>query len=138
MSNLSPPAATFSPAVEAALRKLLGDRVSTHLGLREQHGKDESFHTARAPDAVAYPVSTQEVSQIVRLCARTGTALVPFGAGTSLEGHIAAVRGGICLDMTQMNQILEINGDDLDCRVQAGVTRKQLNLGLARHGQFFP
>lgn len=137
-SSATPAVTALSPDVKAALQEILGDRVSTHLGLRQQHGKDESFHTPRAPDAVVYPVSTEEVSQIVRLCARSGTALVPFGAGTSLEGHIAAVRGGICMDMTQMNQILEINGDDLDCRVQAGVTRKQLNLGLARHGQFFP
>ena len=77
---------------------------------------------------MVYPASNEEVSQIVsqivRLCARAGTAMVPFGAGTSLEGHIAAIKGGVCLDMSQMNQILEINASDLDCRVQAGVTRK--------------
>jgi FAD/FMN-containing dehydrogenase len=123
--------------MEQALRDIVQDRMSCHQGLLDQHGKDESFHALRSPDVVVYPASNEEVSQIVRLCARTGTAMVPFGAGTSLEGHIAAIKGGVCLDMSQMNQILEINASDLDCRVQAGVTRKQLNAGLKHHGQFF-
>jgi D-lactate dehydrogenase (cytochrome) len=123
--------------IEQALRDIIQDRMSCHQGLLDQHGKDESFHTPHSPDVVVYPVSNEEVSQIVQLCARTATALVPFGAGTSLEGHIAAVKGGVCLNMSQMNQILEINASDLDCRVQAGVTRKQLNADLRRYGQFF-
>ena len=122
---------------EQALRDLVRDRMSCHQGLLDQHGKDESFHTPHSPDVVVFPVSNEEVSQIVQLCARTGTSLVPFGAGTSLEGHIAAVKGGVCLDMSQMNKILEINASDLDCRVQAGVTRKQLNASLKPYGQFF-
>ncbi|MFT6318820.1 MAG: D-lactate dehydrogenase (cytochrome), partial [Candidatus Azotimanducaceae bacterium] len=128
----------ISLELEQALRDIVPDRMSCHQGLLDQHGKDESFHTPHSPDVVVYPANNEEVSQIVKLCARTGTALIPFGAGTSLEGHIAAVRGGVCLNMSQMNQILEVNASDLDCRVQAGVTRKQLNADLLRFGQFFP
>ena len=128
----------ISLELEQALRDIVPDRMSCHQGLLDQHGKDESFHTPHSPDVVVYPANSEEVSQIVKLCARTGTALIPFGAGTSLEGHIAAVRGGVCLNMSQMNQILEVNASDLDCRVQAGVTRKQLNADLQRFGQFFP
>ncbi len=131
MSNLS-------PQVHAALDALLPNRMSTQRHLLDQHGQDESFHAPCSPDVVVYPVTNEEVSQIVKLCAQTRTPLVPFGAGTSLEGHIAATQGGICMDMSQMGQILEINVDDLDCRVQAGVTRKQLNAALRHHGQFFP
>ncbi len=131
MSNLS-------PQVHAALEALLPNRISTQRDLLDQHGQDESFHAPCSPDVVVYPVTNEEVSQIVQLCAQTRTPLIPFGAGTSLEGHIAATQGGICMDMSQMGQILEINSDDLDCRVQAGVTRKQLNAALRHQGQFFP
>ncbi|MCB1646328.1 MAG: FAD-binding protein, partial [Pseudomonadales bacterium] len=125
-------------AVEASLREWFPDRVSANASLLERHGKDESFHTPRSPDLIVWPVSTEEVSQIVRLCARHQVAIIPFGAGTSLEGHIAAVRGGVCVNLSLMNQVLEVNADDLDCRVQAGVTRKQLNQALQSCGQFFP
>src|SRR5690554_733104 len=121
-----------------ALKALLGERLSTSAAVREQHGKDVSFHEGHPPDAVAFAETTEEVAQIVRLCAEHKTPIVPFGTGTSLEGHIAALKGGICIDLSRMNEILEINAEDLDCRVQAGVTRKQLNEYLRDTGLFFP
>ena len=101
-----------------ALQKLLGDRLSTSLAVREQHGKDVSFHAGAPPDAVAFAESNEEVAEIVSLCAAHKTPIVPFGTGTSLEGHIAALKGGVCIDLSRMNAILRSSGPD--CRVQAG------------------
>ena len=120
------------------LKARLGDRLSTSLAVREQHGKDESYHAAHAPDAVAFAHSTEEVAEIVRACADHGRPIIAFGTGTSLEGHVAALRGGICIDLSQMDQVIEVNAEDLDCRVQAGVRRKQLNQHLRDTGLFFP
>jgi D-lactate dehydrogenase (cytochrome) len=122
----------------AELRSLLGDRLSTAPSVREQHGKDESYHAAHAPDAVAFAHSTEEVSAIVRACAHCRVPVIPFGTGTSLEGHVAALHGGVCIDLSQMNRILRVNVDDLDVVVQPGVTRKQLNNHLKESGLFFP
>ncbi len=122
----------------ADLRALLGERVTTARAIRERHGQDESYHTPHPPDAVVFPHSTEEVAGIVRLCAARAAPIIPYGMGTSLEGNIAAVRGGVCLDLSQMNQVLEVNLADLDCRVQPGVTRKQLNRELHGTGLFFP
>jgi D-lactate dehydrogenase (cytochrome) len=126
------------PLLLAALRELLGERLSTSAAVCAQHGKDESYHPAHAPDAVAFPRSTEEVAAIVRLCAERDTPVIPFGTGTSLEGQVAALRGGISVDMSQMNRILRVNAEDLDATVEAGVTRKQLNEDLRDTGLFFP
>jgi D-lactate dehydrogenase (cytochrome) len=122
----------------AELRAILGDRLSTAPAVREQHGKDESYHAAHAPDAVAFAHSTEEVSAIVKACARYGTPVIPFGTGTSLEGHVAALHGGVCIDLSQMNRVLRFNVEDLDVAVEPGVTRKQLNNHLKESGLFFP
>jgi D-lactate dehydrogenase (cytochrome) len=126
------------PELIAALRQLLGDRLSTSAAVCAQHGKDESYHEAHSPDAVAFAHSTDEVAEIVRLCARHKTPIIPFGTGTSLEGHVAALKGGVCIDMSQMNHILRVGAEDLDVTVEAGVTRKQLNEYLRDTGLFFP
>src|SRR5215471_6993943 len=122
----------------AELRQLLGDRLSTSAAVCAHHGKDESYHTPHAPDAVTFAHSTEEVAAIVRLCSNYKTPVIAFGTGTSLEGHVAALAGGVCIDLTQMDQILRINAEDLDAVVEAGVTRKQLNEHLRDTGLFFP
>ena len=121
-----------------ALSKRLGERLSTAPALLEQHGRDESYHPSEAPEAVAFAESTEEVAEIVRICARHGKPVIPRGTGTSLEGHVAALSGGLSLDLTRMNAVVEVNAEDLDCMVQAGVTRKQLNTHLRDTGLFFP
>jgi D-lactate dehydrogenase (cytochrome) len=128
----------LEPALLAALKQRLGDRLSTAAAVCEQHGKDESYHQPHAPDAVAFATSTEEVAAIVSLCAQHKTPVIPFGTGTSLEGHVAALRGGVCIDVSQMNRVLRVGTEDLDCTVEAGVTRKQLNEYLRDTGLFFP
>ncbi|WP_193367736.1 FAD-linked oxidase C-terminal domain-containing protein [Pelagibius marinus] len=125
------------PLIEA-LRALLGERLSTAQAVREHHGKDASYHAMEAPDAVAFAESTEEVSAIVKLCAQYKRPVIAFGTGTSLEGQVQAAQGGICIDLSNMATILEVNEADLDCRVQAGVTRKTLNTYLRDTGLFFP
>jgi D-lactate dehydrogenase (cytochrome) len=120
------------------LQKLLGKRLSVSNSVREQHGRDESFHASAPPEAVAFVENNEEVAEIVRICVQHQKPIIPFGTGTSLEGHVAALHGGVCLDVSGMNKVLEVNENDLDCRVQAGVTRKQLNQHLRNSGLFFP
>lgn len=120
------------------LKGLLGDRLSASTSVLELHGRDESYHPPMAPDLVVFPRETSEVSSIVGICARHRTPVIPFGTGTSLEGHVAAIRGGVCIDLSEMRRIIEINDADLDATVEAGVTRKQLDDELRRRGLFFP
>ena len=120
------------------LRAKFGDRLSTAHAVREQHGKDISYHDAQLPDAVVFAESTQEVQSIVQICARLGTPIIAFGTGTSLEGHISAVNGGVSVDVSRMNKVLQVNAEDLDVVVQPGVTRKQLNEYIRDTGLFFP
>ena len=103
-----------------ALRDIAGDRVSIVDAVREQHGQDQSYHTPSPPDAVVYAHSTEEISAIVTLCADHGVPIIPFGTGTSLEGHVVALKGGVCIDVMQMNEVLAVNQADMDVRVQPG------------------
>jgi len=125
-------------ALIEALEATLGDRVTTAAAVREQHGRGESFHAPAAPDAVVFPRSTKEVAAIVRACAEQAVPVVPFGAGTSLEGHVHAVRGGVCIAMSGMSRVLAVSAEDMDCRVEAGVTRLALDAHLKGTGLFFP
>ena len=122
----------------AELTALLGERLSVSLPIREAHGRDESWHPVVAPDAVAFATSTEDVAAIVRICARHRFPVIPFGTGTSLEGHISAPHGGLSLDLSRMNRIIEVNAADLDVHLEAGVTRKALNIHLRDMGLFFP
>lgn len=128
--------------------------------LHQQHGKDESYHTPAAPDAVAFVESTEEVAEVIKICAKTATPVIPFGAGSSIEGQIPAELGGVSIDMGGMNHIinvrensfcssmgvgrahrcdiLQVQPENMSCRVQAGVTRMQLNADLRATGLFFP
>ncbi len=131
----SPPSA-FERAAPR-LREILGDRLSTVTAVLKHHGRDESWHPAHPPAAVAFPVSTEEVVAVVRCCGEARLPLVPFGAGTSVEGHVLPPEGALSLDMSQMNRVLAIRPEDLDATVEAGVTRHQLNRLLADQGMFF-
>lgn len=120
------------------LRAALGEKVSVNETIREHHSKDESFHTPTLPEAVVFATSTQDVATTLRICNANLTPVVAWGAGTSLEGNSTPVRGGVSLDLSQMDKILRVSSEDLDCTIQPGVRRKQLNEYLSRHGLFFP
>ena len=128
----------FDDELLDVLRQIVGDRVTTAAAIRKQHGKDESFHACAPPDAVVFAQTTDEVSRIVMACAARDVPVIPFGTGTSLEGHVAALHGGVSIDVSQMNEILAVNAEDLTCQVQPGVRRKQLNEHLRDTGLFFP
>jgi D-lactate dehydrogenase (cytochrome) len=121
-----------------SLRSIFGDRLSTSLALREQHGRDITHPVAQPPDAVAFPESTAEVAQVIKACHAQRVPVIAFGVGTSLEGHVLAPKGGVCLDFSRMNQVIAVNERDLDVTVQPGVTREGLNEYLRDTGLFFP
>ena len=128
-------------AADAAIAKLAaryGNRLVTSQAVREQHGHTTTWLDNQPPDAVAFPQATEEVQEIVRLCAAERVPVIAFGAGTSLEGQVNAPRGGICLDFRDMNRVLAVHAEDLDCVIEPGITRKQLNEHLRDRGVFFP
>ena len=122
----------------AALRPRFGERLTENLAVRRQHANTLSEIPVQSPDAVVFPHTTEEVAEIVGVCRQMRMPLVPFGAGTSLEGQVNAPFGGLSVDLSQMKRIVEVNRDDLDCRVEAGVTRDELNEALRDTGLFFP
>lgn len=124
-------------AAITALKSLLGDRLSTGQSIRETHSHDEAYSTPVLPDAVAFPQSTAEVSEIMKICHQHKCPVVAYGVGSSLEGHVVPINGGISLNMMQMNKVLEIHSDDLDAVVQPGVTRTELNTALRDTGLMF-
>jgi D-lactate dehydrogenase (cytochrome) len=139
--NHPDPLATRLPLPEAFLSALaahFGERFSIALAVREHHGRDESPFPLAAPDAVVYALSTEDVVAAVKLCNSHGVPVIPYGAGSSLEGALLAIHGGLSIDMSGLNKVLAIDGADLTATVQAGVTRKQLNSHLHDTGLFFP
>ena len=130
--------ASGTSAAIADLAAEFGNRLVTSMAIRQQHGHTTTWVANEPPDAVVFPQSTQDVQQAVRICARYGVPLIPFGAGTSFEGHVNAPFGGISLDLKDMNRILEVHTEDFDCVIEPGVTRKQLNEYLRDSGLFFP
>jgi D-lactate dehydrogenase (cytochrome) len=125
-------------AVADELRAALGDRVTTAAAVREHHSHGESRHGPGVPDAVAFPTSTAEAQATVRACARHHVPVVAFGMGSSVEGHVNAVAGGVSLDTTGMNRVLRVGADDMDATVEAGVTRRRLDEALKHTGLMFP
>ena len=121
-----------------SLQTIFGGRLSTADAVREHHGRDESPYQPMPPDAVVFAHSTEEVVALVGLCSRHRVPLIPYGVGTSLEGHLLALQGGVSVDLSQMNKVLAVNTEDLTVTVQAGVTRKQLNQEIRDTGFFFP
>ncbi len=130
--------ASLPAALVEALRQQFGTRYSQGESVRLQHGRDESKHEPMLPDGVVFAESTEEVAAVVRLCREHRVPVIPYGVGSSVEGHVLAVHGGISIDLSGMNQVLSIHAEDLDVTVQAGVTRKQLNDELKGTGLFFP
>lgn len=124
-------------AAIAEVKAFLGDRLNTSQAMRDLHGQNETYFPPMPPDAVAFPKTTAEVSQIVKACAKHGCPVIPWGVGTSLEGHALAASGGITVDMTQMNQVLDIRDQDMLAIVQPGITREELNQELRATGLFF-
>jgi D-lactate dehydrogenase (cytochrome) len=128
-------------AIEAVVRALaarFGNRLVTSLAVREQHGNTVTWIENQPPDAVVFPQSTEDVQGIVRLCAAHRVPVIPFGTGTSLEGHVNAPQGGVSIDVRDMNKLLAVHAEDLDCVIEPGITRKALNEQLRDRGVFFP
>jgi D-lactate dehydrogenase (cytochrome) len=135
------PARRHPAAVEGAIAALaakFGNRLVTSQAVREQHGNTTTWIENEPPDAVVFPQTTEDVQEIVRICAAHHVPVIPFGTGTSLEGHVNAPFGGVSIDFRDMNRVLQVNAQDLDCVVEPGITRKQLNEHLRDQGLFFP
>lgn len=128
----------LTDAISTHLREILGDRVSQSKSDLELHGRSETYFPVMPPDAVAYPETTAEVAAIVRVCANAGVPVIGWGTGTALEGHASAPRGGVCVDFSRMNRVLDIHAEDMDVVVQPGITREALNTELRATGLFFP
>ncbi len=121
-----------------ALKAIVGDRVTTSEAVREHHSHGESWHPAGLPEAVVFPMSTEEVAATVKLCATLRNPIVPFGMGSSLEGHVNAIHGGVSIDLTRMTRVLRLSPEDLDITVEAGLTRLKLDAHLKNTGLMFP
>ncbi|MFC3052474.1 FAD-binding oxidoreductase [Kordiimonas pumila] len=114
------------------------EQISCNPGILESHGRDESTHIPMPPDAVFFAQSTEDIATAVKICAEYNLPIIPYGAGTSLEGHLTAVHGGLSIDMSRMNRVIAVNENDMDVRIEAGITRKDLNAHLRDKGLFFP
>lgn len=125
-------------AVIAAARDLLGERLTTNAALREHHSHGQDTQPPVLPDAVAFVETTDEAARLLAMCHQHHVPVVPWGAGTSLEGHVTPIRHGITLDLSRMTRVLDVSQADMDCHVEAGVTREQLNTHLRDAGLFFP
>jgi D-lactate dehydrogenase (cytochrome) len=136
MASLVSPSALPAALIDA-LRERCGDRFSTAAAVREHHSRDESYHAPCLPDAVLFAGSTEEVQAAVTLCAAHRVPMVSFGAGTSLEGHVIPVRGGLSIDLSRMTRVLRVSVDDMDADVEPGVTHRQLNQHLKNSGVMF-
>jgi D-lactate dehydrogenase (cytochrome) len=134
----APAAAAAIVSAARELKLLLGSRANDTVAVREHHSHGESYHTPAPPDLVCFPHTTDEVAAIVKIAAAHRLAIVPFGAGTSLEGHVNAIRGGVTIDLREMNKVSRVSVEDLDATVEAGVTRLQLNKALHNTGLTFP
>ena len=138
----SPPLSRRDPravaAVVQALAARFGNRLVTSQAVRDQHGNTLTWIANQPPDAVVFPQDTAEVQDIVRICAAQRVPVIPFGTGTSLEGHVNAPYGGVSVDLREMNRVLDVHAEDLDCVIEPGITRKQLNEHLRDQGLFFP
>ena len=128
----------MTPAALDALKTILGDRLSTARAMRDSYATGEAYDVASPPDAVAFPLTTEEVARVATACWTHGVPMIPSGAGSSLEGHIAAVQGGLAINLSRMDAVRSVDADDLDCCVEAGVTREALNGRLRDTGLFFP
>lgn len=125
-------------SMRSALQQRFAERFSTAAAVREQHGRGESVYDAQPPEAVVFCESTEEVAFVVRQAAAHGVPVIPFGVGSSLEGHLLAVQGGVSIDLSRMSRIVSVNPEDLTVTVEAGVTREQLNREIRDSGLFFP
>ena len=126
------------PAMRDALMARFGERCSTAASVREQHGRGESVYDAQPPEAVVFCESNDDVAFVVTLAHEHAVPVIPYGTGSSLEGHLLAVQGGVSVDVSRMDRVLSINAEDLTVTVQAGVTREQLNREIRDTGLFFP